>query len=234
MPDQNGWPTATEVFAQPSVSGQDGATTAILDDISGIIASVVAEFQSPAGYDGSGGTGRSFTPVTETRNFDGNGYAELVVGDISTVAPVSVAVWGCPLTSVTVKPGYAGEPTNTLAFRGFNWISGYGFQTLFPLGIQNVAVTATWGCSPVPADIYQAILGEATYRTLVRHFVPLSGIGETVSIGDFSINTSAGVSVWQKSSPIAVYHEIYLNCVKRYRVGNAPKLKQLAASRRMS
>lgn len=235
MPDINGWPLDVEVLAQVATSAPDGATTALLPAIGTTLQAVIAEFQSPPAFDGSGGTGRRFTPVTETRTFDGSGYHELAVSDIVPGTPLSASVWGTPLASVVLKQSYDGMGANTLAFPGCGYLYGYGLMNQFPSGLQNIAVTATWGyAAQVPADVYRAVLSETSYRALVENFVPLSGIGETVSIGDFEINTSAGVSVWAKSSPIAVYHQIYQDCIKRYRVGNGPKLKQLAASRRMS
>ncbi len=240
MPDAAGWPTAAEVEAKVDLASGGAFTPEMRFGASSVLASVVAEFEGAPGIDGSGGTGRSFTPRTEMRVFDGSGYRELVVPDIVPDTPFSVLVWGAAALNVTLKSSYSSQGYNTLVLGGYGYGFGYGggysgYGSVFPLGSQNIIVTATWGyAATVPADVYEAVLCEATSRVLVQSFVPLTGVGELVQLEDFQLNTSSGISVWGQSSPIAVMHNVYEAAVKRYRVSGNSGLKRLAASRRMS
>ena len=241
MPDNTEWPTGAEVYRKcmPSASApMEGIDSDGIDDV---LAGVIAEFQSPAGPGGYGGTGRRFDTVVETRTFDGNGYSELFVGDIVPGTPLSVSTFGSGtfdggVLGAVLRPAANGLGNNFLVLAPLNAsTSSYGYYRAFPRGVQNIAVSATWGfAATVPKDVYEAVISESAARSLVQFFVPLTGVGEQVTIGSFNINTSSGISVWGQSSPIAVYHTIYQNAIRRYRVGNAPALKQLAASRRMS
>ena len=234
MPDANGMPTGIEVLTKIRVSAPGDVPASLANDLGFVIGEVVARLQSPALYDGSGGTGRQFVPTTETRLFDGAGYRELIVDDIVPGTPITVSAFGIPLAAVSLREGTRGRGYNVLALAsGDYWVGGFGSG--FPRGVQNIAVTATWGyAAVVPFDVYEAVRCESAYRALIGGFVPLSGVGEEVTIDGFSINTSAGISVWRESSPITMLHQTYTDCVRRYELPTARAVHRYAQAQRMS
>lgn len=235
MPDAYGMPTPADCLSKVGLSAPDRVTDALVGDVRQVLAAVIAQFQSPARYDGSGGTGRQFVPVTETRLFDGTGYRELMVDDIVPGTALTVSVFDSALSNVALKEPVRGKGHNVLSLSpGDYWAGGLGPYG-FTRGSQNVAVAATWGFAAlVPDDVYEAIRCETAYRALIMGYVPLSGIGETVTIDGFTINTSAGVSVWRESSPIAHLHGVFLDAVRRYEIPPARYVKKYAQSQRMS
>ena len=119
---------------------------------------------------GGGGTGRALVPVTETRPFDGNGYAELWVPDIVPLLALSVSAFGTPLSDVVLKVVTDGPRANALVRQCANggWAGGgLGWPGVFPIGLQNITVAATWGMA-VTADIWEAIRCEAAARLWCR------------------------------------------------------------------
>jgi hypothetical protein len=221
MPDTVGMPTAAEVGAKLLLCAPDEVPKALLAQIRPVLAAVKAEFQRPVGRDGSGGTGRRFEPIAETRTYDGNGYARLRVDDIVPGAALSVSLYGSALTDVVLEQAQSGLGYNVLArpqSGNIGSVAAFAGWGVFPQGIQNIAVTTTFGYAAiVPADVCEAILGEVVSRLLSQGFVGVAGAGETVTMVDFEVNTSAGVSIWGVSSPIATLHTIYVDTVEAYR-----------------
>jgi hypothetical protein len=231
----SGWPQESEVVAKLAIIAPDGLTDGITGDLEGLLAAVIAEFQSPVGPDGGGGTGRRFDPVTETRLYDGNGFPELRVEDIVPGTSLTVTSFGVVVSNVFLKTEREGLGYNILARQqGALGLSiPYTYASVWPRGAQNIAVTATWGyAAVVPQDVWEAIRCEVTFRALVQGSVQLAGAGEIVKIGEFEVNTAAGVSVWKDSSPLAILHRTYLECRDRYRDRGGLKLARM--KRRMS
>src|ERR1035437_8510345 len=101
----NGWPTATAVTDKViAVVDISELTTAAQNDISIALAAVIAEFQGPLPL----GTGRNFTPVTEMRIFDGNGYPELQVPDIIPGSITAISIYDMSITDYVLKTDYHG------------------------------------------------------------------------------------------------------------------------------
>lgn len=229
-------PTVTEVGAKLLVCAPDDVPEPVKAQIRPILAAVKAEFQGPVGIDGSGGTGRRFEPVTKTITYDGNGYAQLRVDDIVPGTALSVACYGSNLPDVVLKQAQSGLGYNILARQlagSIGVYAAYANGGVFPLGLQNISVTTTFGfAAQVPADVCEAILGETVSRLLSQGFVGIAGAGESVTMVDFEVNTSAGVSIWDKTSPMATMHTIYLERIIVYRDrGDAARARR---RRRMS
>lgn len=225
MPDSIGFPTVAECMTKLVITAKDDVSREIQAEITHILPSVIAEFQSPVGRNNQGGTGRRFAPLATTKLYDGNGFQRLTIDDIVPGTSFSVSIYGSVSGQVLLEESPNGG-LNVLAFPLNNYTvgiasSGYYFYG-FPIGVQNVAVTATFGyAASIPADIFEAIRCEVTSRALSQGFVDLAGAGEAIKIVDFEDNTSAGVSVWGLSSPLATMHTIYVDCVTRYRLSNA-------------
>ena len=221
MPDTNGWPTETECLRKLDSTAPDDVDAILEAECAPILASVIAEFQSLPGKRGTGGTGRNFTPISETRYYDGLGYPELRVDDMVPGASLVVTCLGVTLTDVQAKRNHGALGTNIL----YRPVSGPGWEgecTLipgaFPYGKMNIGVTTTWGfAAVVPADVYEAVRSEVVSRLLVQGFCDLAGAGETVKLAEFEANTAAGVSVWAQTSPIGVLHGLYTDCLTKYR-----------------
>lgn len=239
MPDANGMPTTQDVFDKLTLTAPDALTPPMQADVAMVLASVIAEFQSPPSPRPGGGTGRTFVAVTETRLYDGSGGPELTVDDIVPTLPYSVAfqpnIYAIPTAGVTLRhPQEPGAGWNVLVRSTADYWLGIGAGYI-PRGTQNVAVTATFGVVPVPSDVWEAIRCEAAYRCLVQGFVPLSGVGLIMKTADGSeVDTSAGVSVWKESSPIAVFHAVYEAAVARHRRSPQRAWNRLAVRRQMS
>lgn len=216
-PPPVGWPTNADVQAKLALSAPDGLTPAITDDIDALLRSVIAEFQSAPAADGSGGTGRLFTPTLTTYLFDGNGDDQLDVWEIVAEDEGGTALVvtgnGASIAGVLAARHTSRQPCERLMIP----YTGGTYLT-FPVGRRNISVTATWGyAAALPDDVWEAVRCEAAARALAQGAVPLSGIGDMLSIGSYSINTAAGVSVWKESSPIAVLHRTYEETLARYR-----------------
>lgn len=216
------WPSASDCITKLNLVVPVAPDADLLADVQNVLNAVISEFQGPVGHAAEGcGTGRQFGTVTEQRVFDGTGYAKLVVDDLDPSQAVTVNVYGTTLSDVVVQQNRHGLGANTLVRQfanGFSYIFmaqelPYG---IFPSGEQNVFVTASWG-NPFSYDIVEAIKCEVAYRLLVQGYVDLAGVGETVTLGSYTNATASGISVWKNSSPIAVFHKIYQQCVERYR-----------------
>lgn len=244
MPDAYGFPNHSDVYTKLAMIAPDEIGDDLDNEIDLIITDVIATFEGPVanGPDDPGGTGRLWRPRAETRHYDGTGYAELRIDDIlppgidtdgNPINPLTVACYDAILPSVGVKaPLQPGQGYHTLYFKGGEGIIGtcrYGF----PRGTQNIAVTATYG-NPVTPDVFEAIRCEAAYQLCVSGFVGLNGIGESVSIGDYSLNTSVGAINFKLTSPLTVYHTRFVNAITRYREKAERRWKSFGASRRMS
>jgi len=230
MPDTNGWPTEAEIIDRLTVVSPDPVGADVKGQVGAILAGVIADFQAPVSIYQGGGTGRLFTPTVETRVFDGHGYPRLHLGDdIVPNTTLTVTLYGSstPLTDVLLVEAKRGLGYNTLVRQSSgSYIPGF-FSAGFPQGIQNISVNATWGYSAtVPFDINQAVMGETIYRILTSFAVDYAGVGTEIKIGNNSVNTAAGVSVWAVSSPLGVMHKIYEETVARYRTSTNWKLKQ--------
>jgi hypothetical protein len=236
MPDSNGFPIPSEVGTKLLLTASDVVTGFIAQEVAPVLAAVVSEFQSPPVRTGEGGgTGRQFSQSVETRFYDGSGLPELVIDDVIPSLPLFASCYGNLLSGVTVRtPTSPGDGFHTLAFplSGNYFSAGYNFYG-FPRGLQNIAVTATFG-SEVTADIWEALRCEAAYRILVQSFVGLTGVGEEVKIGDYSINTSVGAINFRLTSPLTVFHDKYLAAVSRYRRSPQREWSRMAARRQMS
>ena len=216
------WPTAAACIRKLGTVVPVPPDADLLGDVQNILDAVISEFQGPVGRGAEGcGTGRQFGTVTETRTYDGTGYAKLVVDELDPSQPVTVNVYGAALADVVVQQNRHGLGANTLVRQAAN---GYSFiymaqelpYGIFAQGQQNVVVTATWG-TPLTADIVEAIKCEVVSRLLIQGYVDLAGVGETVMLGSYSNATASGISVWKDSSFISVGHRIYQQCVERYR-----------------
>ncbi len=238
-------PSVDECLTKLALSAPDDLSQAISDEMQDLLDDVIAEFQSPPGPKNTGGTGREFTPVTETRAFDGNGHTELMVDDIVPGSTITVNIYGAPLAAVALRQAKPGRPHNILyrtqwyggaldiqALQGLSSDpDGRGSlpypERIFPLGLQNINVNTTWG-AVVTADIREAIRCEVCYRSLVTGFVGLNGVGSEIAIGDFSLNTSVGAINFKLTSPLTVFHDKWLRALathRRKRINRFDRLK---------
>lgn len=210
----------------------DGVTDDMRTEIPKIYKAVVAHFQSPYGRKGKGGTGRKFEPITETRYFDGTGYPELRVEDIVPNTPIDCRAYDVHLVDIDVKQNLHGLGYNVLyrpQSAGAILGTSYGLSGLFPIGKQNIKVTATWGyASTWPDDVWDSICEEVAYRTLVQFTVDMSGVGEKLKMGQFEVDTAVGEPAWKMSSPLAVYHVHYLDAIQQYRDSQTWKMARIA------
>lgn len=101
---------------------------------------------------------RSFTPVSETRVFDGSGTERLVIPDLLALAGWEVDGVGRDGTELRRYPLW-GLPTLWLVLR----------EGVFPKGRANVAVTGIWGYAMTPpAAVAQATALYAACDVLAR------------------------------------------------------------------
>lgn len=227
--DANGWPTTAAVTAKITTAILAGDLTAnATADIPLTLAAVIAEFQAPQPI----GTGRNFTPVTETRTFDGNGYPELTVPDIVPGSSVTVMIWTTVVPDAVLKTNYRGLGSSVLVR---NSDGGYLYSPNIPpsvwlVGHQNVHVTASWGAT-VPTDIADAVACEAARRILVANSGGTDGVGSTVKIekGEFS---TGGGALNLATSVLIEWGNRYRALVESYRDKGDWQRKQLV--RRMS
>lgn len=216
-----GWPTTDDVLSKMAVALGE-APAASPAEVSLVLAAVIAEFESPALPGGEGGTGRRFTPVTETRTFDGTGQKELRVPDIVPGTPLLVSVWGGALLGASLRREAdvpASSDVSVLVAQDYSsgWY-GSGSRR-FPSGSQNIGVTATWGyAATIPADAREAVRGEAAARLLISAEGGVTGLGTTIDNDKFDLSTSAP----------AQWHIIYRACISRYRAGDARRRQYLA------
>ena len=249
MPDVAGMPTVLEVFQKIKLTAPSPVTQDLSEAFGGILAPVIAEFQSPPSPIGNGGgTGRTFVPASDTRWYDGSGAPEQIVDDVVPSLPFTVVAgryssfslssgaYGSPVLRQPQEPG-AGW--NILTIPSGGWYAGYtgytGIYSRFPRGLQNIGLTATFGyAAQVPYDVWEAIRCEAAYRLLVEGYVGLTGVGEEVHIGDYSINTSVGAINFKLTSPLTTFHDKYLECVARYRVSPQRAWSRYAVRHQMS
>lgn len=225
MPDANGLPVPSECLRKLDLVLPDPATAKLLRELKPILGAVIAELQSPVGEDGNGGTGRRFVPVTEARSFDGNGHSSLLVDDIVPGSAIAVTAFGITLPNVVLSNDFDGLGHNTLVRPTIIGASSpypvfyTGRAYVFPRGVQNISVTTTWGFrSTAPVDVYEAVRCEVCYRMLVTGAVSINGVGEEVEIEGFKVSTAVGAINWRISSPIGVFHDTWLNMLKRYRL----------------
>ena len=221
MPDLSGWPTLTECLSKLELSAEPSAK--LIQELGFLLKAVIADFGSPCGRKNDGGTGRRFTPLVATKRFDGNGYPELSVPDIVPDTDLVVKVYETPIQQVFLKTHEEGLGYNILAVRspgvGFGFAEPY--LSVFPQGVQNISVTATWGyAATVPDDVFDAIRCEVAYRGMVTGVIGMDGVGVELQLDDFSMSTSVGAINWAVSSPVSVFHNTYLAVVKRYRNGH--------------
>lgn len=215
-----GWPTTDDVIAKLStILNVDGLDDAVENDLANLLNSIIVEIQGlPRGP--RPGTGRRFTPITETRAYDGSGGPTLAVEDIVPGTPILVTAWDTTLSSVLLREIREGYGWNLLEIPppvGYPFAWGSPLLGLFPMGKQNIKVNATWGfAASVPQDVWEAVRCETCHRAIIQGAVPLTGVGEIVQAGSFEINTASGISVWKESSPIALLHDVYVGCVQRY------------------
>ncbi len=238
MPQLNGMPTAVDVIAKLTYAAPDDLPDGTLAEVAQVLTSVQAEFQSPPGFHGvGGGTGRCFETICEQRFFDGNGYPELLVDDVIPGTAFQVKAFDALYPDVLLKQGQNGQGRWNLLVRpqssGSILGASYGLSGLFPLGLQNIAVTAFWGVV-AGADVFQAILSEVVYRLLIEGFIGLDGVGDKVQIGTFEVDTSAMSSNWVLSATPPLLHKTYTDCVSAYRDRGNKAWKRAAQTRRMS
>lgn len=210
-----GWPTTADVIQKIEIAAPDGLNIGVTADLEGLLDAVIAEFQSPVEH---GGTGRRFTPLQESRTYDGSGFPELRVDDLVPQAlggtALSITANAAAITGVVPR-----RPVDSLGWCVLMRPQENGATyNVFPTGRQNIVVNATWGfAATVPTDVWEAIRGEVAARALRQSEVALDGVGDMVQLGPLSMNTSAGISVWEASSPLALFQKAYQECIRRYR-----------------
>ncbi len=238
MPDVSGWPTADECLRKIEIATPAGMSVSLADDVPNLLLAAIAEFEGPIGIMGSGGTGRSFTPVVDTRKYDGTGYPELVVDDIVPTASYVVTVFDTTLTTVTLKQAVQGRGWNVLCFPNLGMTVGnmqYPYAGRFTLGKQNITVAATFGyAAQVPKDVWEAVRCEVAYRGLVQAVVGLAGIGSNRTFGSWKIDNTVDADIWASSSSLSLYHKTFMRAIQRYRVPKTRIIREIAMGRRMS
>ena len=248
MPDANGMPTVQEVFQKLELTAPSPVTDTLGAAFGGILAPVIAEFQSPPSPIGNGGgTGRRFVPLAETRWYDGSGGPDLLIDDVVPSLPFTVAfggvggaapAWGGAGSPVLRQPQDGNDAWNILTLPASGYYYGAGTDGVykrFPRGQQNIGVSATFGyAAQAPMDVWEALRCEAAYRLLIEGYVGLTGVGEEVTIGSYSVNTSVGAINFKLTSPLTTFHDKYLECVARYRRTPQRSWSRLASRRQMS
>lgn len=238
MPDSLNRPTALEIDFAVAAHDPDYEQVGVGVSYEGVLAQVIAEFQAPVGRHGAGGSGRQFVPTTETRLFDGNGYPELAVDDIVPGTSLTVSCYGGLYPDVILKYNGFNRGHNTLIrpqSSGAILGAAYALSGVFAPGIQNISVTTTWGFAALlPDDVSQAILNECARRILISQSIGIDGVGESLKIGSFEVDTSGGARNWMNSSSVPMLHQNFMNAIAAYRSNGADKLKRIAAGKRMS
>ena len=69
----------------------------------------------------------------------------------------------------------------------------------------------------VPDDVCAAARCETVYRALVEGVGGINGVSQAITFGDVKISTAHGALNWRTSSPVALCHDTYLECVAQYR-----------------
>ena len=228
--DSNGWPTVAAVDAKLQTVYPGTWSLAVYADMAASLSATIAEFQGPVPT----GTGRNFTPVIETRYFDGNGYPELIVPDIVPNTTLTVAAFGVNLTDVLLKTNNEGLGWNILTRRRDTASFYYADlqYAVFLVGHQNIAVTATWGyAAQVPGEIADAVAGEAARRILVQNVGGVTGVGSTIKTEATMTQPGSG-TLSLRTSALAAWEDRYNALKCSYRVSQARKTRALV--RRMS
>lgn len=243
MPDTFGLPTVDDVKSKLFLTAPEDIQLDIDEETQEVLDAVIAEFEAPVSYEDTGGTGRSWHTAAGIRRFDGTGYAELRVDDLVlpgvngqgvVTNPLVVKVYDTVLSDVGVKQARVGLGNNTLYFqRGGAYFGADNLYERFPRGTNNIVVSATWG-NVVPKDVYEAIRAETAYRMLVEGFVGLNGVGEDIKIGTFELNTSVGAINFKLTSPLTVFHDLFLKAIQRHKERADRNWQAYGASRRMS
>lgn len=230
MADEHGWPDADDCLRKVELISGEASSEALRDEVGVLLTAVIAEFESPVGPGGRGGTGRRFTAVTETRSFDGNGYNRLRVDDIVPGSLTSVALSGAALANVELQQTRPGRGYNLLVRTGGGLVGGlYGYDSpgVFPLGVRNVAVSATWGyAETVPADVAEAVRCEVAFRALTAGVIGLGGAQELKKQGDVEF-FQARVS--ENTNPVPLLHQAFLDAIARYREDKPARHTRAAA-----
>ena len=118
------------------------------------------------------------TSYTETRN--GNNRARMMLNNAPIVAVSSVSIEGVviPQSTGAQVAGWVAD-THTLYLR-----AGSGFS-IFPEGVQNVAVSYTAGFNTVPADVAQACIELIAFKLAKRNRIDKKNetLGQQQTIG---------------------------------------------------
>lgn len=227
MPDANGFPTAVECTPYIESVTHEEVPQESLALLQRLLEQVIAHFQSPVGKRGQGGTGRRFEQVTETRYYDGQDEATLIIDDVMPGTITAVTLWGSTVLDYVLQRDAEEVAWNRLVRKDGQGMTAYPrWVGSWPLGIQNVGVTATFGVE-VTDDIREAIAQEVAYKALVAGEVGINGTGQEIQIGNFSTSTAVGAMNWRASSPLGVYHDTYLDTLKAYRVKMDAKRQRL-------
>lgn len=164
--DYTQWPTAGDVSSRLTAAGVT-LRVDITARATDALAAVIAETERR--------TRRQFIAdaVDSARTFDGSGTATLDIDEIVSLTSATVlGGWGTPtydLTDVQMFAETNRACTRLVAATGslpaFATAGVYTIYRMFPAGRQNIVVTGKWGYGPtVPADLWQAVCGEAAFR----------------------------------------------------------------------
>lgn len=212
MPDSLNFPTAADVanklraIGAPQNSFQEG-------EIAPVLAGVIADFQSPKRSGGKGGTGRQFVPAFERRMFDGLGYPDLLVPDIVPDTTLIVRFWETIIAPIYLHSDFHGGGHNRLSLPNADGAFGYypATWTTFPIGQQNITVTATWGyAAALPDDAREAIRVETAARILEQN---LQVTGALQRVQTESTRLTFDTS---RTNPFTL-HSLYNDTVIKYR-----------------
>jgi hypothetical protein len=187
--DYTGWPTAEDVQERLAsvgivLRGASDVQTSRINAVSAAVTAYVAKR-----------TLRQFVAddAASVRYFDGTGTASLEVDEF-------VEFLGATAIGLNADPGYPlanvithyeqGKP-RTWLLRGQGGLPAFQVAavyqpvpTIFPLGRQNIAVTARWGYGEtIPVDIWEAVACE-TARRVGNEAINRPGGGITISYQD--------------------------------------------------
>lgn len=172
---------------------------------------------------------RTFVPVTETRYFDGTGRSELEIDEYITITAVNIIgyfgnVAGLSLTNWR-EPQRNKMPKNRIyVFQGSTPGLSRIWLANFPMGNDNISISATWGYgSTIPADLWEAVLG-AVCSTVLAESMYNGGKGFTNMWKEADVMEQLSLLDPQKFLP---YTSRYKDAISRYRKPAARRIRDV-------
>jgi len=175
MPDYTKWPTLKDLEDKLSATGLKLPAGTTLEYLQRQLDAVAEETERYCR--------RQFvpSPAPETRWFDGTGTGEIEIDEYISISSIRIVGWfgsqiGFSITHWNEVKRNRHPKTRVQIFQGSLPAFARIWIDRFPIGRNNIEVTAIWGYdAEIPADLWEAVVSEAAYRILTETVFPSSG-----------------------------------------------------------